>query len=60
MGQEMYKLMLIQTLTEVGSILFVEGAHWLVEKITERFWKRGAKILNKLVSDLRNVDAGYS
>lgn len=39
MGQEMYKLMLIQTVTEVGSILLVEGAHWFFSKIVSRYCK---------------------
>ncbi len=49
-GQEMFKLMLIQTLAEVGSILIVEGAHWLFAKATNRFCKRMGILVEKLVS----------
>lgn len=50
MGQEMYKLMLVQTLAEVGSILFVEGSHWLFTKISFRLCRNAAIRINKVVS----------
>ena len=50
MGQEMYKLMLIQTLAEVGSILLVEGAHWVFIKLSSRYFIRLGMLVERLVS----------
>lgn len=51
-GQEMYKLMLIQTVTEVGSVLLVEGFHWFLSKMVDRYCKTSpiAKIVSCLGS----------
>lgn len=42
--------MIIQAMAEVGGILFVEGAHWLLTKASYRLCKRVAIKINKVVS----------